>query len=147
MIQSRIEHLRQNWEGESYAQLFGMRLMELKDGHCVIECLVKPGLTISEKVVPREGGEPLALAQGMVAASIANYAGVYAVMTLTKRHAALRASSGTHPRPIFEGDVIWAEANVVDSDADKFRVEVKVFSSRGAKLKAQFSLIYARPKE
>lgn len=132
----RIDELKERFSREPYAKTIGASLVSLGDGTAVLEMTAGPGLMIVGDI-----------AQGGAIASLADYAGVYAAMTLIpKEHTpAVTISTQLH-RPVRLGEKVFATATVVNESRTSFFVLAEVRGEDG-KLKASASVFFFKPKQ
>jgi len=146
-LSDRIDALVKDFPNHEYGRTLKAELVRLGHGEATIRCKVGGHLTITHAIVPRGEDVPKRLAQGGVEFSLANYAAVFAAMTLfPSGHTALRKClNGEWPRPVFEGDVLQAIATVDVFDGEHIAVSIVVFANDQNKSVGNFVLSYHKP--
>lgn len=134
----RIPELQARFEEEPLAQTLGADLIDIGDGHALLRIDgVKRELCIV-------GG----VAQGGTTTALVDYAGVYAAMTrIRKGHTPCKRISIDFLRPVMLGEVLYAEAQVINENRSEILVSVSAFTSGGQKKpKALATLTFAKPR-
>lgn len=130
----RLEELRQRFAQEPLANWLGARLESLADGQAAVGAPVRDDFLIV-------GG----LVQGGVITILADYAGVYAAMSrLPTGHTPASQISISFLRPFKRDETIQASAEVVGETRGQLLVLIEVRG--GGKLKAQATIVFAKPR-
>ncbi len=133
---TRIEELKQGFGEHDFAKLLGVELEKLEVGIAEVSAIVTQEMLITQGI-----------AQGGVAFSIADFAGVYAAMSrIPAGHTPLASiDGGKYYAPFRLGEKISAHAHVGAEDTRSLHVIVEVFC--GLEKRNHFTLCFAKPKE
>lgn len=130
----RLQELRQRFVVEPYVGALGAKLKEITHGRAVLSCRPHRLLTVA-------GG----LVQGGATASLIDFAGVYAAMSVIPAgHTPASSMHVTFLRPVREGEELVIEATVVHTGRRRIVTEVRVVGE--GKLKARASVEFFRPR-
>lgn len=134
----RIQELQARFQEEPLAQTLGADLIGIGDGCALLRIDgVKKELCIVGDV-----------AQGGTTTALMDYAGVYAAMTrIPEGHTPCKHISINFLRPVKLGEVLYAEAQVINDNRSEILVSVSAFTSGGQKKpKALATLTFAKPR-
>ena len=129
----RLQELRERFPNEPCGARLNARLVRLERGEAVLEA----DMTIDHSIV--EG-----FIQGGMTTAVADYAGVYAAMTMiAEKHMFWQHGSINFLRPVSIGMRVRAVAHVVNESRRSVLVEVRVMAAE--KLCAVATLTFAKP--
>ena len=130
----RCAQLREEFSQEPLGKALGASLAELSVGRAIVTCRPHRLCTIRTGIV-----------QGGIIVALADFAGVYAAMTVMTDGHAPASSLHTHfLRPVSEGELLTATATVMNRSRSRILVEVAVMGSNA--LKARTVAEFACPR-
>jgi acyl-CoA thioesterase len=131
---SRLEELIVQFDKEPLARVLGAKLEHLQDGAAIVSMTVAPHHTVVNGIV-----------QAGIMLSLGDYAGVYAAMSeLRFGFTPASGCDSWFSRPVKIGDVMRAEAKVVDRTRNSRIVRVDIWAN--GKLVSGQTWRYAKPK-
>lgn len=133
----RLAELRARALTEPLAQFLGATFDRIDQGFAAVSLAIRPEFLIPEGFV-----------QGGIITTLADYAGVYAAMTMIgKSHTPALELTSRFMRPVTLDDEKLRAVAVVENESKTFVwVSIEVTNGRG-KLKAKVSAIFVKPKD
>lgn len=136
-MQTRVEELCQRFDNEPLAKLFSISLLRLEEGEADLMMVVDEEMTIVG-----------AVAQGGVTTVLADYAAVYAAMSvISVGHTPCRNINIHFLRPAKLGQLLIARAKVLNRNRSSVLVEAEIREQLSQKLLVRAQLDFAVPPQ
>lgn len=136
-MQTRVEELYQRFDNEPLAKLFSISLTRLEEGEADLVMRVYQEMTIVGEI-----------AQGGVTTVLADYAAVYAAMSvISVGHTPCRNIGIHFLRPAKLGQLLVARAKVLNRSRSSILVKAEVRDQASGKLLVQAQLDFAVPPQ